>query len=197
MAGREKRAIDFTEPLSEKEAEKIFVEFSKISMADVLTELFKEISDHRTFRFKGMSYKHIIYAGIKRDDVQASLSIEKVSGKFKWVTLRIYNGLLEQVPKPNSVNPDCLEMVSIMVGPTKTGLWKDKKGNQIIYTILVSQHGAISLPTESGKWLFTALYRLAQLANEFHLNLSEQPRFWEKEENFKQRAYPEDLPDVE
>lgn len=195
--GKDKLAINFTRPISEKEAEKISSDFLNVPMADVLVELFTEVGDSRTFRFRKMPYKCTIYAGAERGDAKGSLTLEKVSGKFKWVTLRIYSGPLEQIPEPGSINADCLEMVSVSAGPTKTGIWKPGKGNQITYAILVHQRGTISLPTQSGKWFFTVLYRLAQLANEFHLNLSGQPKFWENEGRFEERGQPDNLPDVE
>lgn len=189
MVNQESLAINFSRPILTSQAEVLLANFSEIPLANVLVELFREVADPQTFRAALQKGGLIIYAQIKYGDVvhSVSLGMSQILGKFDQVILRVYAGPLRLVPASGFENTTCPNIVSVSAGALKTGAWLKNRGNKMTHGIVVSfSKGFICLPSQGGKWLFSFLNRLAQLANEFHLDINQQPEFWELEGRFRE-----------
>ena len=176
MAGEKSKAVTHTTLIPRKEAEEIFKEFSKIPMAGALIETFKFAAGPLPFRKKKGCGGCEIYAEIGEQSVGASMVLRQV---YKRVDLIFYDGPIGEIPASGWINAFCGEFASITAGPKNAGVWAYGRGDLMTYGISVYIHRPILLPSNFGRWFLNLMKRFALIATEFHLDVSDQPRFWD------------------
>ena len=166
----------YTQPISKAEVrhnlEKICAE---LPIARSLCELLLSTADEKSLR---IDWQKNIHANVKNPQIPFSLFFKYMDD---WTYLTFYDMPMER--RSNIDGPDgfCRQYASIFAGPVDTGMWGGAPGygNQKRYEIRVHPPKTIALPSPTSKWFFDLMARFALRSSEFHLNVSEQPLFWD------------------
>jgi hypothetical protein len=143
---------------------------TELPIAKSLSELFISTADQSSLRIED---KNKIFARVKNPNINLFMLF---TYKHGYAYLTVYDPQLAQMPAPES-NVLCAEYASIFAGAIDTGVWTSCYGNQKRYEIRVHLPATINLPSPKGKWFFDLMARFALRSSEFHLNISEQPKF--------------------
>jgi len=166
----------YTKPSSKTEVVLVLEDVCKeLPIARSLCELLLSAADESSLRIDN---ENRIIANMKDPKIPFFM-------RFKYdhdmAYLTIYDHLIGKVPCPERSDVICNEYASIFAGPVDTGMWGGAPGygNQKRYEIRVHPPKTIALPSPTSKWFFDLMARFALRSSEFHLNVSEQPLFWD------------------
>jgi hypothetical protein len=174
----DKSMINYTKPISESDAEKLFKKMLKIKMADILVDLFKKESDPKTFRHKGEYSIQEIYSNLKYEDINGSMIIRIGPSLDSKVNLHFYNSHIDGMPPPGYISVFCSEIAYVVAGPLETGVWALGRGNEAVNGISIHMCRSIDLPSKTGKWFLDTMSWLALTTQQRYQDLSKQPRFF-------------------
>ena len=155
--------------------QELLVQWQEIPMAHVLTTVFLENADiHNLWLRKEFEGK--IYAPIKGQE-NLTICIRSMYGNR--VDLEIYQGKIDDAPKQGYINVFFNELISLVACEQDTGTWVYGRGNLKTYAIVVIPPRRMIFPSEIGRWVFEFLYKFSIRATELHLDVSQQPHFWD------------------
>ena len=161
--------------ISKETMEELLAKWQDIPMAHVLTTLFLENADTSNLWLRN-DYDGKIYAPIK-DKENLTICIWSMYGNR--VDLEIYHGKLESVPQRGYMDVFFNELISFVACVQDAGVWMAGRGDQKTYAIVVHPPRTIHFPSEIGRWVFEFLHNFSLRATEFHLDVSQQPHFWD------------------
>lgn len=172
-------AIDYTEPISEGEADEIFSELSGLPMAEPMIKTFRRGAHPDTYRLNDSYDATKIYGsprnphtGELEEEIEVSLRLENKDDRFD---LRFFSVPLKQIPVTEEE-----DFAQVSSGPTSTGEWVYGKGEAMAYSIEGNMSSWFVLPQDSKitRWFFDLMGHLSLLSEEFCLDPSEQQKYW-------------------
>lgn len=148
--------------------------WQEIPMAHALTTLFLDYADTDNLWFR-REYEGRIYAPIRGEE-HLTMSIRSMYGNR--VDLEVYEGSMEYVSNLEYSNISD-KLCAFIASDSDLGTWAYGMGNLRTYSIKVLPRSRVSFPSPSARWLFDFLHDFSVKATELHLDVSDQPRFWD------------------
>ena len=166
--------VDYCKPVSKDEVKEALKKvISDVPIAGSLTALLFRAADDKSFM---MGNDGRVLANVKGDAVNYSVLFRYDKDSARLI---IYKTPMDQVPTSDSGNVFCDEIAYISAGPKSAGVWAAGRGNLKTFGISVKVEKAVMLPSKHGVWFFDLMRWFAMMSGEFHLDASEQPKYWD------------------
>jgi hypothetical protein len=174
MAGKEARALTFSEVIETSELELFLTELSQLPLAKPLVETFRSFADLDSAYIN--KQESVVYANAIDTNINGAMAIGRGFGGVK---LEIYDDHVEHLPSSGWINVFCRNRATIWASPIKAGVWALGSGNLMTYGMTVRISSDVILPSTFARWLFGLLQSVAVTASVMDNDISEQPRFWD------------------
>ena len=167
--------VEDAEQITSDHMQGLLAKWQEIPMAHILTTVFLENADIDNLWLRH-EHDGKIYAQLKgRDDI--TMCIWSMYGNR--VDLEISEGNLDNIPQQGYISVCFNELVSFIASEKDVGVWTIVRGNLKTYGISINLQRRVVFPSEIGRWFFEFLYKFSIRATELHLDVSEQPHFWD------------------